>query len=327
MDLQLVDRWREEGVINAEQAARIRRDLERAGANAGGAMLLAAAGLNGVVLFLFTQLYSVDAALHGLLGLWLACVLPLAYATRVRAVSFACGLLVCAWSAAFVFRGLTTFATLDRWAWLAPVLLLAGAGTFALGGLHYAVRGFENVARGIRIAGLQVAIVALFAMTFEPVAAGASLYNRLRDVDASMQVQLTTAAFAVVVVVATIIGRLLPRCREKLTRVEAPVNFVLAATAIVFVTVPMTTAMSALMASVVLVGLVTPVFFVGIQRRDARLMRVGGGTLTLFFAARCALAARLSQGMPIALLLAVGLVAVGFFATSALIQRRPPSPR
>lgn len=327
MDTSLVDRWLKDGLISGEQAAQMKRDVERAGTNAGGTLLLMAAGLNGVVLFLFTRLYGVDVALHGLLALWLACVLPLAYATRVRAVSFVCGILLSAWSTAFVFRGLSTFATIDRWAWLAPVLLLAGAGTFALGGLHYCVPGFDNVARGSRIAGLQVAIVALFSMTFEPVADGASFFNELRDLDASTQVQLTAGAFAAVVVAATVVGQLVSACRAKLTRVEAPVNVVLAVTSVVFLTVPLSAATSALVASIVLLALVAPVFVVGIRRGDARLMRVGGGTLTLFFAVRCALAVRLSQGIPVALLLALAVVAAGFFATSMLIRRRRPASR
>lgn len=269
-----------------------------------------------------THSHSVDVSLHGVLALWLVCVLPLAYATRTRALGAVCGLLCAAWFAAFAFRDLTTFATLDRWAWLAPVLLMAGAGVFGIGGLHYAVPGFDNVARGSRIAGLQVATLSLFSMTFEPVAAGASFFNELRDLAASTQVQLTGVCGAVVTVASTFACQLLPRARERVTKVEPVVNVLLVVTSLTFVFLPLTARSSAIAASVVLLSLLVPVFVVGIRRGDSRLMRVAGGTLTVFAAVRTGIAIAEQEGIPLALVVAASVVAVGLFSVSFLIRHR-----
>lgn len=321
VDATTIERWQREGLISGEQAVALRADLAKRRGNAGAAMLMAAALVNGAVLWLFTRVYGVDIAVHAILALWLVCVVPLAYATRAKAVAAACGLLFCAWVAAFAFRGLSAFSVVDRWSWLSPLVLLGGVCAFALGGLHYLVPGFDGVARGIRLASLQAALVALFTMTFELVASGAAFYDELRDPEASSQVAVAATSFAVIALAATIAGQALERVRARITRVEAPVNVALLVTAVIFVLVPIPARTSALLASVVLVGMVVSVLVVGVRRRDKRLIRISGVALSVFFALRVGAWLWGTQGMVVAIAVGAAVAVVGAALTHLAARR------
>ncbi len=327
VDTATIERWQREGMITADQAAAMRADLAKRHGNAGSAMLMAAALVNGAVLWLFTRVYGVDIAVHAIVALWLVCVVPLAYATRSKAVAAACGLLFCAWVAAFSFRGLSAFSVVDRWSWLSPLVVLGGVCAFALGGLHYLVPGFDGVARGMRLASLQAALVALFTMTFELVASGAAFYDELRDPEASSQVAVAAACFAAIALAATILGQALARARARLTRVEAPVNVALLATALTFVMVPIPARTSALLASVVLFGMVVSVLVVGVRRGDKRLIRISGVALSVFLALRAAAWLWGSQGMVVAVAVGAAVAVVGVALTYLAARRAKPSAR
>lgn len=324
VDPSAIDRWQRDGVISAEQATTLRADLGKRRGNVGTTMLMVAAAVNGVVLWLFTRVYGVDIAVHAILALWLACVLPLAYATRAKAVAAACGLLFCAWVAAFAFRGLSTFSVVDRWSWLSPLVLLGGVCAFGLGGLHYQVPGFDGVARGMRLGALQAAIVALFTMTFELVASGAAFYDELRDPEASTQVAVAAVSIGVITVAATVAGQALARTRERITRVEGPVNIALVCTALAFVLVPIPARSSALLAAVVLFGMVLAVVVVGMRRGDKRLIRIGGAALSVFLALRLGGWLWATQGMAIAIGVAVAVAVLGLFLTGLAAKRASP---
>lgn len=225
MDTTNIDRWLEQGLISAEAAAQMRADVKRGGAGSG--LLVLAAVLNGAVLFAFTRLHGLDVGVHEILLLWLACVLPLAYGTRAKALSAACAALFVGWFVAVAFRGLDVFAAVDRLPWVAPIFVLGGVTAFALGGLHYFVPGMENVARPARIVALQAVVLGLFAMTLPRVAAGASFWNELRDLDASSQVAVAAVVAGVICVGATVTGQVFYDRARRLTRAEAPVNIAL----------------------------------------------------------------------------------------------------
>jgi hypothetical protein len=119
----------------------------------------------------------------------------------------------------------------------------------------------------------------------------------------------------------------LPRAKAKVTRVEIAVNPMLVATAVIFVTIPISGATSALLASAVLFLLVAAVIVVGAMRRDRRLFRIGGLAMTVFVALRIGGALWASQSMPVAVAVAAGLLAIGFFLTAFLVGRmKAPAP-
>ena len=318
MDNSLIDRWLREGLINADVAARMRKDAARGGAGSG--LLLLAALLNGAVLFAFTQLHGLDVGLHEILALWLVCVLPLAYGVRARVLGAAASALFILWFIAFSFRGLDTLSMVDRWSWLAPLLMLGGCTAFAVGGLHYLVAGFDNVARSARLVALQAVLVGLFAMTLRPVASGTSWFNELRDLGASTQVAVAVVIAALVTVASTVTGQVFRQRNLKLTRVEAPVLLLLSALGVSFVVAPLPTQMAALLANAVLVTLVVSVFVVGVKTRDRRLVRISGFAFTIWLSLRIADYSRDELALPVLIAVCVSVVVVGV-AGVALLAR------
>lgn len=309
MDTSQIDRWLEQGLITSEVAAKMRADLK--GHGAGSGLLVLAALLNGAVLFAFTQLHGLDVGIHEILLLWLACVLPLAYGTRAKALSAACAALFVFWFVAVAFRGLDAFATVDRLPWLAPVFVLGGVTAFSLAGLHYFVPGMENVARPARIVALQAVVLGLFAMSVPAVAAGASFFNELRDLDASSQVAVAAIVAGVICVGATVTGQVFYDRAPRLTRAEAPVNIALVLLTLAFVLAPLPTEAAALLASAVLVFLAVAVLVVGVKNQDARLVRISGFSLAGFVGFRAFFFAVDRLDTVVAVALGVALLATG----------------
>jgi uncharacterized membrane protein len=319
MDGKLIDRWQKDGVINAVVAKRMREDVDRA--RGGSGLLLLAALLNGAVLFAFTRIHSIDAGLHEILLLWLACILPLAYGVRARGLSAAAGLLFVVWFVAFTFRNLTFFATFDRWVLVAPLLLLGGTTAFTVGGLHYFVPGFETVARPVRLVGLQCVLLGLFAMTLDTIAAGTSFCDELRDPAATQQVVVAAVCAGIITIAAAIVGQALRARAMRLTVVEAPVNVALVATALAFIILPLTTAVASKLAAVVLLALVGSVFVVGFRDKDRRLVRISFGSFGIFVALHIGDFLRNQTSTAMAIAVAIAIVVVFGGATELLSSR------
>ncbi|MDP2342106.1 MAG: hypothetical protein Q8O67_14205 [Deltaproteobacteria bacterium] len=319
MDTSLIERWEREGLITAVVAERMRKDAARGGA--GSSLLLLAALLNGLVLFMFTQLHGMDVGIHEILLLWLVCVLPLAYGVRARVLAAASSALFILWFVAVCFRGLDPISMLDRWTWLAPLVMLGGVTAFSLGGLHYLVPGFDNVARPARLVALQAVLLGLFAMTLRPIAKGTSWFNELRDLGASQQVLIAVLGAALVTVGSTVATQMYRHRNLKITRVEAPVLLLLAALAVVFVLAPLPADLAAIMANVVLVTLVLSVFVVGVKTRDRRLVRISGWSFTLCAALRAAEWGREEFAAPALVAIALSIVIVGVALTTLLAKR------
>lgn len=328
METNLINRWLEQGLITTTVAAQMRADA-RAARGASTWLILAAACLNGVVLFAFTRLHGLTVGVHEILLLWLVCLLPLAYGTRAKALAASAAVLFIAWFIAVTFRDLSLFATVDRALLVAPLLVLGGVTAFSLGGLHYLMPGFDSVARPARIVGLQASVVGLFAMTIERVAGGTRMFNQLRDLDASTQVTISCIAAGLVTIAATIIGQSFRERAPKLTVVEAAVNVVLVLTASAFVLLPMSGETGSLIASVVLLLLVGSVFAVGMRTNDGRLVRVSGFSLAFYLSSKLTL---LLIGREVAIVVAVAvggsLLVAGAFGIKVLSEslRKPEDP-
>jgi uncharacterized membrane protein len=319
MDSKLIERWHKDGLVDSATAKQMRDDVDRA--RGGSGLLLLAALLNGAVLFAFTRVHGIDVALHEILLLWLACLLPLAYGVRARGLSAAAGLLFVVWFVAVAFRNLTFFATFDRWVLVAPLLLLGGVTTFALGGLHYLIPGFETVARPARLVGLQCVLLGLFAMTLDTIAAGTSFCDELRDPAATQQVLIAAVCAGVVTIAATVLGQALRARAPRLTTAEAPVNFVLVGTALAFIILPLTTAIASKLASVALLALVGSVFVVGWRGKDRRLVRISLGSFGVFVALHIGDFLRGQTSTAVAIAIAVAIVVVFGGATQAVSSR------
>jgi hypothetical protein len=279
------------------------------------AALIGAALLSGVVIVVFSSLQGRDVFAHQTTLVWLACVLPLAWVARSPALGAIAALLFLLWSPLFALRDMSVTAMIDRAVLLPVLVLLAGLVLFSFGGLHYVVPPFARLARAVRIVGIQAAIVALFALTLEPIAAGTSWFNDLRDTEATARITWALLALAVVAGVFTLINIVLaPRIRS-ITVVEGPISLALIGCAVLYVVVPLPAAMFTLMFTVVALAMTVAVTAVGFGRNDARVFRVGAAGTCLvgllryveWMWERASLAGAIGGGLAI---LVVGIVVV-----------------
>lgn len=280
--------------------------------------LLGAAALSGAFIVAFSLINDVDVIAHTTFLAWLACLLPLAWIARsgvLGAVSTYCFI---AWSVLFAFRSLDVMSIIDRLALLPVLALLAGLTAFAFGGLHYVVTPLARVARGMRIAGIQAAIVSLFALTLEPVAEGTSWFNDLRDTAATTQLTFTLIALGVAAAVLTFIGIVLaPRVRS-LTVVEGPISLALVAAALLYVLVPLPASTFVLLFSAVAAAMCLALVGVGLKRDDPRVFRLGGAGLLLVGLLRFVDFALGNLSLVVVVAGALGIVVVGLAAIEGI---------
>jgi len=187
---------------------------------------------------------------------------------------------------------------------------------FSVGGLHYRVpiSGMRSVARPMRIVGIQLALLALFALTIDEVAEGISLFNEMRDATATAQVTATLVALAGIAAAATVLGVFLRARAPDITRVEGPVTISLVIVSMLYLFAPLPAGAFSLLFTAVLFALAGALAFIGVKRNDKRVLRMGGLALGLLIALRIGdfLATRASW---------IGVVAavIGIVALSAIV--------
>ena len=134
-------------------------------ARIGTAVILLGAIAFGASIHLIAQTYHVPVHHPNLVGVWFLGVLPLAYVTRSRSVA---GLMLILFVAGAGFRAQEWFTELDESALflMPPAYLALAAGLFGLGRLHSRYEYTRPLARMFESAGLLVAGVSLYVLSF-----------------------------------------------------------------------------------------------------------------------------------------------------------------
>lgn len=330
-----VQKWIRAGIIDEAQAEKMIADLreappeqldkalgqEWAQTKTGSLFVFASAILNGLILVVFTSLYDLDVTAHTTFLLWMICILPMVYTLRLGSLAVLLALLFMTWATLFCFRGLEAMSIADRLVQLPALYLICGLGLFSVGGVHYRFKAFRHMARALRLSGLQVTLLSLFGLGVRKVAEGPSLVAGVRDAEATLQISLTTTALAVVGIVAALINvRLKQQGNEDLTKSEGPVVLSLLAVAIVFVWVPLPTAIFLVIFGVLQVALIAAVLFVGYKRRDLRIISIASLALLIIIGVRYV--DLFYSDTSFSAFLVGGLVTLGISAAALEIPRR-----
>ncbi len=287
-----IARWRDSGLITPAQADRMRADLATEGALApsegriGPLLMVLAALLNGVVLLVFAWLYNVDANLHVSLLLWMACLAPLLYLLRKAVLAVIFGSLFLAWVGLFVLRGYPPDVLFLRMAALPVLYLAAGTTLFAWGGLHYAVRGLDEVARAFRLLGVGTVMGVLLLLGSWPLSEAAGSFTDLKALSSATRFSGVLVVTAVAGAALTVVNQLVRLRQPRLTRPEGPISLFLLALAPAHFFLSLPAMAFVVFFNVVTVAFVGAVLAVGYQRRDLLLTDVGSGGLWLFLLAR-----------------------------------------
>ena len=295
MDTERVRRWAKDGLITADQADKLVATLPPPGAPDPAAaaapesltrVLVACAGLNGLALFGLSRFSGLAAPAHALVLLWMLSVAPLAYLLRRSVYAALLCLLYMAWVGAFVYGGISAGDAVDRLPFVPVTYLAAGVALFAVGGTHYLLERLAPVARVYRLAGLQVSLLALFALGLETFASRATGMTDWRSAEASDRFVLCLLLLCVAAAIPTAINWRLSARVPALTRSEGPISLALIGGVLLYTVVPLPTLAYVLLWNAVLFALVSAVTWVGYTRRDARLVDIGGGALALLLIAR-----------------------------------------
>lgn len=279
MDLKgQIDRWRDDGVVTAQQAEAMRqsaRPLEQSGALG----LYGVAGLaNGLALFLFGFLYDVPVATHQTLLLWMGSLVPLLYVSRSRVLASLLGLVFVCWLPLFAVRE-AGVAALAASSVFPLVFLLGGILLFAVGGLHYLAPALAGVARGLRIVALVTVTLALFVLGLSYWAGRGSGPLLVAFGPSLAGSALALGACAAAATVAAMLAR---PWAPKVTRLEGPISLGLVAVALVWFWVPLPDVVYLAGFNLLAVAMLLALLTTGWARADLRAVDIAGIGLLAF---------------------------------------------
>ncbi|WP_440948231.1 DUF2157 domain-containing protein [Methanosarcina sp. T3] len=129
----------------------------------GSALILLSALLFGASFFLIAQIYNINANNSTLVLIWILGVFPLIYGYRSASIAGLCSLLFYLWVSLLYFERTDFSKLISIW----DLYLISGISIYFLGVLHGLAEKVKHAEASFKFMGLQVALFALFAHTFE----------------------------------------------------------------------------------------------------------------------------------------------------------------
>lgn len=248
----------------------------------GAALMFLGTLLFGATVFLLAQIYHINANHHTLVLVWLVCILPLVYAFRSLAIASLSALLSYIWLWLFAWKDWDSFF------YFPSLFLIAGVLLFGIGGLHYLREELSEIARLYRIAGIKVAMFALFLLTFDDFCVYKS--QAWMKMSTSGQITSVVVFLAVAAAVITTINLAFKIVKTDTLRLENTIAYGLIAMGAMVFFLPATTkfygCLYAVIFNVVLAGIIFVLIYVGYNREDIKLVNIGMGYLTLLVIVR-----------------------------------------
>jgi hypothetical protein len=266
--------WQTRGLLSPELCEQLLRDVSPADRALSSirtvdtVFVLLSGLLNGVVVLSFAWLYDLDVPAHLLMLLWMASLVPLAYALRLPALGVLFGLQILAWAPLFTFRSLGFHHFLLRLLTAPVLLLLTGVALFALGALHYTWPPFHALARAIRLTALYACVVALFALGSPWVASHAGAIVGLDAPSALAQYAAAILGLGIAATLLTIVAIALKPFTPRTTRLEGPISLGLITVGAVHYAVPLPAIMFSVLFTGLMLAMLLVMLGVGIQRSD-----------------------------------------------------------
>lgn len=242
----------------------------------GASLIFLGALLFGATVFLIAQMYNINANSHVLVLIWLIGVLPLVYAFQSSPIAGLSALLFYIWIGLFVFKGLDFYRAQGDFFKLPVLYLVSGVLLFGIGQLHYLSEKLKSVARVYRLAGIKIAMVSLFFLTFRFFSGHYGNYGFFsKSLETSEQFTFGLILFSVVALLLAIIGLFFNPSKSSTNILENSLALGLASVALVFFFFPATTNIYVLLFNLILAGLVFTLLFVGYQREDMQIVNTG----------------------------------------------------
>jgi len=242
----------------------------------GALLLFLGALLFGASIFLIAQMYNVNTNAHSLILIWLIGIMPLIYAFKSEPIAALFSILFFVWIGLFIFRN--SFFD-ESTVFLLPIIYLsAGMLLFAMGGLHHFKPQLFKIARIFRIAGIEIAMLSFFLLTFKLFSGYIDNYwfrNFRMLGDISPQLMYGIILFSTLSILGLIVNLFFSPHKSKINIFENSVALGLLGFTLLFFFFPIETNIYTVIYNLLFAGLVIFLIFVGYKKNDIKIVNIG----------------------------------------------------
>ncbi len=254
------------------------RNLPRVGAS----LIFLGTLFFGATVFLIAQIYHVKANNHTLMLIWLFGIIPFVYAFRSRAIAALVTLVYFIWVGMFVSQG-RWFGEINFTFW-PSAYLLAGLLLFVFGTRHYATKRWQSIARIYRLAGMNMAMLALFALSCrECLGKPGGLLMQFRE---GQPIALGLVGIASLTIILTLWDLWRNPRRSKTSLLEQGMTIALIITALLLLTISAPAYVWVLIFNLIVAACILLFIYFGYENEDMRLVNMGMFWLFIFILAR-----------------------------------------
>ncbi len=242
----------------------------------GASLIFLGALLFGATVFLIAQMYNINANSHILVLIWLLGILPFVYGFSSSPIAGLAALLFYVWIGLFVFKGLDFYRAQGDFFKLPVLYLVSGVLMFGIGAMHYLSEKLTGVARVYRLAGIKIAMVSLFFLSFRFFSGFYEHYSFFsRSLETSSQFTFSFVLFSILAILLAVIALMFNPSKSNTNILESLVALGLTGVALLFFFFPATTNVYVLLFNLILAGIVFVLLFVGYQREDMQIVNTG----------------------------------------------------
>jgi hypothetical protein len=143
-----------------------------------------------------------------------------------------------------------------------------------------------SVARGLRLSGIYMVLVMLFALGFWSVSGNAGGVMEVRALDTAGRFALTQGILVGLGAAITLLNMWVRRWTPRLTRPEGPISLAMLGLSLLYFFVPLPGVFYVVLFNVVLLAMIATLMTVGVRWRDLKVLDLGGGALLLVLLTR-----------------------------------------
>ena len=244
----------------------------------GASLFFLGALLFGASIMLIAQMYNINANSHTLVLIWLLGILPLIYAFESVPIAGLAAFLFLLWIGLFQYRTLSWGSSGDMIK-LPLLYLVSGILLFGIGGMHYISERLKGVARTYRIAGLKVAMISLFLLTFKFYTGVYDGFNYWSKMEISSQFTIGFVIFALLAILIMVINLFFNLTRSQVNYLENAMPLGLVALALIFYFFTPVNNLYTILFNLVFAAIIFALLWEGYQREDMTLVNMGMGWL------------------------------------------------
>lgn len=241
----------------------------------GASLIFLGALLFGATIFLVAQIYHINANSHNLILIWLIGIIPLVYTLKTEPIAGLFSLLFFIWIGLLVFRNMSFESASSDFFGLPVLYLISGILLFGIGNLHHLSDNLKAIARIYKIAGIKIAMLALFLLTFRFFSGHYAAFNIREGLEFSSQFTTGFVILSILSIIFTVISLFFNPSKSETLILESSIALGLSVIALVFFFYPASTNIYVILFNLILMGCIIMILFIGYNREDMKLVNLG----------------------------------------------------